>query len=258
MQRTEAFSGTPRSATRVPRLLRLLADLPDGETLSYLSKNSGTPKSSLLSLLRTLTRSGFLQHNEGRYTIGPESLKLASAIVAKRRFPNIAAPIVDALAHETGESAFLARLADDAPEAVYVYRADSANGLRFTVEVGSREPLYSTAVGRVLLAFQPAPWRARYISRVKLEARTANTVKSRRALRQLVAETRSRWCASSLEEETEGVAGIAAPVLETGGKLVAALVIGAPAVRAKSRIASLERQVRTAASEISGLMGYSA
>jgi DNA-binding IclR family transcriptional regulator len=68
-------------------------------------------------------------------------VKPASAIVAKRRFPGTAIPILDALAHNTGESAFLARLADDAPEAVYICRADSTSALRFTAEVGSREPL---------------------------------------------------------------------------------------------------------------------
>lgn len=256
MQGVEAAARAPRSADRIPRLLQLLAEMPDGETLAYLSRRSGTPKSSLLSLLRALTRSGFLQHSEGRYAIGPESLRLAFTIMAKRRFPSIAAPIVDALANETGESAFLARLADDAPEAVYVYRADSASALRFTVEVGSREPLYSTAVGRVLLAFQPQPWRERYISRVGLAARTAKTVKSRRVLRRLVAEARRGYCATSLSEEIEGVAGIAAPILETGGNLVAALVIGAPAVRATSKLSMLQKQVRNAAAEISSLMGY--
>ena len=71
-----------------------------------------------------------------------------------------------------------------------------------------------------------------------------------------VAEARRRCCATSLEEEIEGVAGIAAPILEKGGDLAAALVIGAPAVRAISRIATLEKQVRDAAGEISSLMGY--
>jgi IclR family transcriptional regulator, acetate operon repressor len=75
-------------------------------------------------------------------------------------------------------------------------------------------------------------------------------------LRHLVAEARRRHCATSLAEEIEGVAGIAAPILEKGGNLVAALVIGAPAVRAASKIPRLEKQVRDAASEISSLMGY--
>ena len=140
MRPTETPSRAPRSAARIPQLLRLLAELPDGETLSYLSKSTATPKSSLLALLRALTHSGFLQRHDERYAIGPEAVKLASAIVAKRKFPEIAIPIVDALANNTGESAFLARLADDVPEAVYIYRADSTSALRFSAEVGSCIP----------------------------------------------------------------------------------------------------------------------
>ena len=229
MRPTETPSRAPRSAARIPQLLQLLAELPDGETLSYLSKSTATPKSSLLALLRALTRSGFLQRHDERYAIGPEAVKLASAIVAKRRFPEIAIPIVDALANNTGESAFLARLADDAPEAVYIYRADSTSALRFSAEVGSREPLYSSAVGRVLLAFQSDGWRERYLRSVKLVARTAKTVKSKRKLRRMIEDIRRRHQAHSFEETIEGVAGIAAPVFDRTGTLLAGLVIGAPA-----------------------------
>jgi len=145
----ETIYPTPRSATRIPLLLGLLADEPDGATLSQISERSGTPKSSLLALLRALTRSGFVQSRDGRYAIGPQAVKLAGAILAQRKFPDIAIPLVDALALATGESALLARLDFDSPAAVYIYKAESRNALRFIVEMGSREPLYSSAVGRV-------------------------------------------------------------------------------------------------------------
>jgi DNA-binding IclR family transcriptional regulator len=104
-------------------------------------------------LLRALTQSGFLQCRGGRYGVGPEAVKLASAIVAQRKFPDVAIPLVDALALATRKSALPARLDPDASAAVYIYKAESRNALRFIVEMGSREPLYSSAVGRVLLAF---------------------------------------------------------------------------------------------------------
>jgi len=245
----------PRSATRIPQVLRLLADAPDGATLSTLSKSNGTPKSSLLALLRALTQTGFVQRRDGRYAIGPESIKLASAIVAQRRFPDIAIPVVDALATASGESAFLAQLADDAPEAVYIYRADSASALRFIAEVGAREPLYSSAVGRVLLAFQPKPWRETYLRAARLTPRTPKTVGSKRALRGIVEQVRRARLAVSFEETIEGVAGIASPVFDKAGNPLAGLVIGAPVSRARPRLKLLEHLVRDAAAEISGLMG---
>jgi DNA-binding IclR family transcriptional regulator len=245
----------PRSATRIPQLLCLLAGQPAGQTLSQLSECSGTPKSSLLALLRALTQSGFLQYRDGRYAIGPEAVKLASAIVSQRKFPDIAVPIVDALAMTTGESALLAELDAAVPEAVYIYKAESKNALRFIVEVGSREPLYSSAVGRVLLAFQPTEWRASYLRRTKLVPLTPKTNTSKRALGHVLEAVRRNRLATSYEETIDGVVGIAAPIFDKSGDVLAGLVIGVPLSRARPRIASLETQVSEAAAEISRLMG---
>lgn len=247
----------PRSATRIPRLLCLLAERPDGATLSQLSQASATPKSSLLALLRALTQSGFLQLRDGLYVIGPESVKLASSIVSHRRFPDVASPVVDALCEASGESALLAQLADDAPAVVYTYLAHSKNPLRFMAEVGSREPLYCSAVGRVLLAFQPAEWREDYLRRVTLEPVTAKTVRAKNELRRIVETARRERVTTSLEETIEGVAGIAAPIFDKTGNIIAGLVIGAPVGRVQARIPLVERMVREAAGEISRLMGHS-
>jgi DNA-binding IclR family transcriptional regulator len=248
---------TPLSAARIPQLLCLLAELPAGATLSHLSEQSGTPKSSLLALLRALTRDGFLQYREGRYAIGPEAVKLASTIVAQRKFPDIAIPIVDALAKATGESSLLARLDSDVQAAVYIYRADSRNALRFIAEVGSWEPLYASAVGRVLLAFQSETWRKSYVSRTKLVPLTPRTIRTKRDLTRILAVVRRERAATSFEETIDGVAGIAAPVFDRSGDVLAGLVIGAPMSRALARIKSLQQQVSAAAAEISELMGYS-
>lgn len=246
----------PRSATRIPRLLCLLAEKPDGATLSELSEASATPKSSLLALLRALTQSGFLQLRGGRYVIGPESVKLASSIVSHRRFPDVAMPVVDALADATGESALLAQLATDTPAAVYVYVAHSKNALRFMADVGSREQLYASSVGRVLLAFQPKEWRENYVRRTALEPITDKTVRTKGELRRIVEAVRRDRVATSLEETIEGVAGTASPIFDKGGNVLAGLVIGAPISRVQARIPLIERMVREAAEEISRLMGY--
>jgi DNA-binding IclR family transcriptional regulator len=246
----------PRSATRIPQILCLLANQPTGATLSELSLRSGTPKSSLLALLRALTQSGFLQNRDGRYAIGPEAVKLASAIVSQRKFPDIAIPIVDGLAVATGESALLAQFDADARAAVYIYKAESRSALRFIAEMGSREPLYSSAVGRVLLAFQPPKSRAAYLRDMKLVPLTPKTIKSKRDLARVLETVRRNRLATSYEETIEGVVGIAAPIFDKSEEVLAGLVIGVPMSRALPRIQILERQVSKAAAEISSLMGY--
>ncbi len=161
------------------------------------------------------------------------------------------------LLRRRGESSLLARLDTDAEAAVYISRADSTSALRFIVEVGSREPLYCSAVGRVLLAFQPKAWRESYLGRVKLDPLTPQTIRSRRELGRLLAAIRRERLATSFEETIEGVAGIAAPVFDRSGAAIAGLVLGAPMSRVVNRIGPLQRQVADAAAEISGLMGYS-
>jgi DNA-binding IclR family transcriptional regulator len=254
--RVASRQSLPRSATRIPRILCLLAGRPAGATLSELSERSATPKSSLLALLRALAQTGFVQHRDGRYAIGPEAVKLASAIVSQRKFPDIAIPTVDALAIATGESALLAQLDAEAASVVYIYKSESRSALRFIVEVGSHEPLYSSAIGRVLLACQPTGWRADYLRGIKLAPLTAKTVRSKRELGRLLEAARRNRLATSYEETIEGVVGIAAPIFDKSGEVLAGLVIGVPLARALPRIAILEMQVGEAAAEISRLMGY--
>jgi DNA-binding IclR family transcriptional regulator len=254
--RVASRQSLPRSATRIPRILCLLAGRPAGATLSELSERSATPKSSLLALLRALAQTGFVQHCDGRYAIGPEAVKLASAIVSQRKFPDIAIPTVDALAIATGESALLAQLDAEAASVVYIYKSESRSALRFIVEVGSHEPLYSSAIGRVLLACQPTGWRADYLRGIKLAPLTAKTVRSKRELGRLLEAARRNRLATSYEETIEGVVGIAAPIFDKSGEVLAGLVIGVPLARALPRIAILEMQVGEAAAEISRLMGY--
>ena len=91
-------------------------------------------------MLHDLVAAGFLDHRQGRYRIGGEAVKLASSIVARRAFPNVALPVVDALAESTGESAFLAELTADGESIVFIYKADSKNALRFMAEAeGGRQ-----------------------------------------------------------------------------------------------------------------------
>lgn len=246
---------TPRAATRVLNVLQALAAEPGGMTLTEMSDAARIPKSSALALARTLADGGFLSALNGIYLIGPETMKLAATIAARRRFPELAAPTVRALAEATGESALLAELAADAPEAVYIHKAESENPLRFIVQIGTREPLYSSAVGRTLLAFKPQPWIEAYLRDTALLPLTASTVTSKKALREMLGKIRGEGVAVSIEETIEGVAGIAAPIFDERHEVVAGLVVGAPVSRVADRIGPIAERVIDAARTISILMG---
>ena len=78
----------------------------------------------------------------------------------------------------------------------------------------------------------------------------------RRALRRIVAETRTNGFAVTWGEATEGVAGIAAPIFGARGEVVAAFVLAGPIARVEPRLALLSQRVRDAAGEVSRRLGH--
>jgi hypothetical protein len=66
-------SSGPRSLERLLALFDVLSTAPNGSSLAELSTLLGSPKSSLLNLLRPLVSEGFLVHDETRTVSAPPS-----------------------------------------------------------------------------------------------------------------------------------------------------------------------------------------
>jgi DNA-binding IclR family transcriptional regulator len=249
----------PRSVARVLELMGRLAAAPEGVPLAALAAATGAPKTSLLGLLRGLAAEGYAIQQETRWRLGPEAVGLARAILAAAGDDDLVAtarPALERLAGDVGETAMLAVLAPDRGAMIYADKVESRTALRFAATVGDARPIHCTASGRVMLAFLPAPWPAEFLRSARLTPHSPASVTDRRALRRIVAETRENGFAVTLGEATEGVAGMAAPVFDARGEVVAALVLAGPIARVEPRLTLLARRVREAASQISGRLGH--
>jgi IclR family acetate operon transcriptional repressor len=82
----------PMALERVLRTLRLLADEPDGLTLSQLMAQIEAPKTSVHSLLQGLAAAAYVQRHDSLYRLGPESFVLGAALVAARSLTIVATP----------------------------------------------------------------------------------------------------------------------------------------------------------------------
>jgi DNA-binding IclR family transcriptional regulator len=107
-----------------------------------------------------------------------------------------------------------------------------------------------------MLAFQPPPWPEEFLARARLTPSNHSSITDRRALRRAVAKIRDQGYAVTLGEATEGVVGIAAPVFDASGQVVAAIVLAAPMARAEPRLVGLARRVCQAGRELSRRLGY--
>lgn len=242
-----------RSAMRLVALFEALAKSEEGVSLAELSTTIGAPKSSLLGILRSMVAMGYMEHGHGLYRLGPKSFRLAADILAVRRFPNLVRPILQDLAQKSGETVFLVVLDRLAQRVTYADIIDSANPVRYTVPTGTTRPLYVSAGGLMLLAYQEPAWVDAYIRATRLEPLTPRTVTDPAQLRERLAAIRRDGFAISLGETVPGAAGVAAPIFNADGSVTAGLLIGAPLDRFEQELPELRRLLHEAVTRAAGI-----
>jgi DNA-binding IclR family transcriptional regulator len=185
---------------------RALADLVEATALPRATAHR---LAVALELHRLLARDG-----EGRFILGPRVAELSAALPD----PLVAAagPVLAEVRDECGESTQLYRR--DGAERVCVAAAERAHGLRTTVPVGSRLPLTAGSGAQVICAWSPAETLGDILPRAEFSVRS-------------LAEVRRRGWAQSVGQREPGVASVSAPVLSSGGDLLAAISISGPIER---------------------------
>lgn len=242
----------PRSLTRLLGLFDVLAKSKDGMTLAELNQALKSPKSSLLNLLRPLVIDGYLACENGRYRLGPSIFRLAANIMSVWNFSSTMRPYLEELAQRSEESVYLGVLDTVGSVITYVDSIESPKAVRFTVPIGAARPLYSTAAGRVLLAFGDKDWVEDYLRNTKFAAYTPYTVTSRKALREELEHIRKTRISVSMGETFPESGAIASPIFGADGKLIAAIAIGAPVSRLEPRLGELRPIIADIASRASG------
>jgi DNA-binding IclR family transcriptional regulator len=242
-----------RSAMRLVSLFEALAKSEEGVSLAELSATIAAPKSSLLGILRSMVALGYMEHGHGLYRLGPKSFRLAADILAIRRFPNLVRPILQDLAAKSGETVFLVVLDHLAQRVTYADVIDSANPVRYTVPTGTTRPLYASAGGLMLLAYQEPAWIDAYLGATRLEPLTPQTTTDPNRLRERLATIRREGFAISLGETVPGAAGLAAPIFNADGSVTVGILIGTPSDRFEQELPELKRLLREATAGIAGI-----
>jgi len=248
-------------AQRCLDLLELLADAPDGLALAGVCTRLKLPKSAAHRFLALLSARGFVRQDATtqRYALTLKLASLGFRFLAGTGWPDLARPVLDALAARTGELARLALVDGDA--LTWVAKAQgAATGLRYDADAGRNVILHATATGKVWLASLPEP---RALSLVEREKRLGwrglgpNAVTTLAALRRELRATRRRGWGEAIEEGEPGVAAIAVAVRPRGdasADVCATVSIAGPLARMDAaRRAALARAAQSSAAELGEL-----
>ncbi len=123
----------PMALERVLRTLRLLADKPDGLTLSQLMAQIEAPKTSVHSLLQGLAAAAYVQRHDSLYRLGPESFVLGAALVAARSLTIVATPYLREARALSGETVLLAVIDRISGRLTYTQILESHKPVRYAV-----------------------------------------------------------------------------------------------------------------------------
>ena len=216
-----------REPARVPavgRALTLLDRLAAQRvpmSLARLAAELSLPKSSVHALCSTLVSYGYLRReSDGAFLIGPRVMSLADAFVASTSV----AHEFEALWKDAGgpeETMILSVLAG--AEVLYIAVRNGARPLGLSFTVGMRLPAHLAATGQAQLAHLPPAELAALLAACgpTLPRLTRRGPSTPGALTTLLRRARRQGCVVDDEGIREGVVGIAAPVFDASGRVVA-------------------------------------
>jgi IclR family pca regulon transcriptional regulator len=198
-------------------------------TLSEVARLTGSSPASARRSLVTLHALGYLESDGKRFWVAARALLVAHAYLSSRPTPQLAQPLLDALAERTRQSASLGKLLDD--DVIIIARSTARRSLSTGLGIGARLPGYCSALGRVTLASLPpaeAAQRVRAMRRVPLTPKTIHEADA--VLAEVERCRRQGWAGADGELEL-GVRSIAVPAHDRHGAFVGGLSISVRAER---------------------------
>lgn len=241
----------------VYKALQVLIALGDEHrplTLTEICHLVRLPKTTVFRYLQTLRHCGFVNHDRqaDMYHLGARLFELGQLAGQQLRIRDVALPIMADLRERFNETVNLGILDDF--DVVYVEMVESHHSLRMQATLGSRDPAFSTALGKAMLAFLDEPERH---MPARLMPRTVFTIHTRSGVLQSLAQIREQGYAVDDQENEDGARCVGAPIFEYPGRVAAAISVSAPASRlGREQVGEVAAAVVAAAEAISRQLGH--
>lgn len=235
------------------QILEALASSPQSVGITQLSIQLGLNKSNVHRLIRTLSVMNYVAQEPDRtYRASLKLWKLGNMVLGHSNLAQLSAPAMHKLSRISGEDVHLAVL--DGLQTLYIEKIDSVQPVRAYTQRGGNAPLHCVATGKILLAYNYDMLRDAIAGR--LTSHSPKTITSLKTLDVEMEKIRTAGVARNLGEYRTDVGGIAAPVSDPFGKVIAAIGISGPLSRlTRQKIKDLVPSVVEAGKAVSRTLG---
>ncbi|GGK89037.1 IclR family transcriptional regulator [Deinococcus radiotolerans] len=219
--------------------------------LSDLSRHLGVPTSTLHEQLLALCGTGLLlRAGRGRYRLGWRLLKLSSALYGSLPWYGPAHSAMERVARAGHALSFLSVLDAASGRVLCIARSvQGRDGPPVAGELDFELPGHASASGKLLLALSGAPLPDTHA------ALTGNTVTDPATWLRQAARIRAQDAAVTRDEWAAGTSGLAVPVRDGTGQVLAALGVSLPTARLRDQ-EGLLRVLRDEADAVSWSLGW--
>jgi len=245
------MTGTVRSIDRCFDILEMLMERGREMSLAEISRTLGAPKSTVLTIVRTLVARGLLAPDEQRkvYRLGLGFARFYSSRIEPLPLQEIARPELHKLTLATGETSTLAIV--EGHSVFYSCAIQGEQAIQYVVPVGVPRPLHCTASGKLALAqLDPQELRT-YVRKAGLARFTPRTITRLGALKEELDAIRGQDYATSIGELSADLFGIATPIHDHQDRLIASVNLAGPIFRLGDRMPRLVQAAQLAAAQIS-------
>jgi DNA-binding IclR family transcriptional regulator len=216
---------------RVVAILDLLGTSNDSLSLAEICQRMELRKSTAHRALMALERTGLIERAPGsRYRLGLKLYDMGNRAVEQIDLRARVHPHLRKLALRLGEIVHLGVL--HKTRVVYIDKVEPINRrVCISSRTGTSNPCYSTSLGKAILAFLPSSEASEIIQRIKFTAFTSKTFTSQEELLNALERVRRRGYAVDDEEMETGTRCVGAPILDSTGRVIAAVSVSGPAQR---------------------------
>jgi DNA-binding IclR family transcriptional regulator len=230
-------------------ILRAFTPTDQSVRLAELARRTGLPKSTPYRMATAMVECGLLERPAHGYRLGTHLFELGMLASTQRGLREYALPFMEDLYEGTHETVHLAVV--DGMEILTLEKISGHRRDSSPTRAGARAPMHTSAIGKVLLAHSPIEL-FHEVTAAGLQRVTLRTIATPGALYRDLARIIETGLGYDHEEQAIGVAGVAAPVFDLAGDVVAAIGVTGTMPRFQPFVSA--NAVRVAARRLSHIL----
>jgi DNA-binding IclR family transcriptional regulator len=230
-------SSSVKTIDRLVKVLGCFSSERPTWSLAELSEQLGLPKSTLHRFLVSLEHHGILRRGarDRRWRLGYRLVIWGNEAQESTGLQHLARPVMQEISDATSEMALLTVYQNQ--EVVCIEKIETCHSVRLALDVGTRHPPHAGASSKILMAFLPQGEIQSIIQEKGLPKICTNTITEPDDLVAELSKIRDQGYSKSIEETDPGAWGVATPIYDRDGDVVAAIGVAGPILRFSEELA---------------------